>query len=732
MAANNLPQPLTPFIDRREVEEMTTLLDRNRLLTITGFGGVGKTRTAIEIANRHLRNTRSPVWFVDLSSLRAGTSVVEQIAAALGISLSTSDNATAQLVAAVVSQNLLIVLDNCEHVVTDVSHVVGSLLRDCPNVSILTTSRELLGLPNEIVYRLPSMQIPEHAIERIDDALMYPALALFMQRLHYADPKLTLGLEQIPAVVEICRKLDGIPLAIELAAARVPTTGLETLRARLADALIQFAGRGLPSRHQTMEATISWSFLLLDEDEQTLLKRISIFAGGFSLEAAEIVCSTSPLSIENIANLLTRLVDKSLVNIFDVAAAPRYSLLEVVRAFSFGQLSASEYAESARNHADWIATIGDTFSARISDPKAWRIELENARAAVNWCIAGGSQADVVLAARIIGGWWRIWPYMELRQFATDLLAILDDVPANYAMIAMLFTKKLATYDADGLPALIEQATPFLERAGDAEGIARLHGQLALHYAQLGFFERANDSISIAKRYYDADEDRRRGLTYFFVSRTCAWVVASQGEIERARHQLTESDRQIELHGADVDIQSEMLCARAEIEFAAGETALAIELSVRALNLMSSLRSKGPSQWVTITRINLSGYLLFNGDVDEAERVGKLALSDAPGRMTDQANPYILLPIQVVAAVAAIRGRSQLAAALLGFLDIAYERLGVLMLPETDRRSYDILIRSLQEQLTADEIATLRLQGHALDLDAVRELLDINSPHSLGV
>ncbi len=729
--ASNLQRPLTPFIDRSEVDELAPLLERHRLVTITGSGGVGKTRTAIEVSHRRLREAGAPVSFVDLSLLRDGSLVVEQIAAALEINLSGSNEALAALVAAVSSRKLCLVLDNCEHVIADVSHVVGALLRDCSSLSILITSREILGMSNEVVYRLPSLEIPENRIESIEEAQSYPALALFIQRVQYADTRLVLGVDQISAIVEICRKLDGIPLAIELAAARVPTTGLDTLRARLNDAFILSGGRDLPPRQQTMEATISWSFRLLNEDEQTLLQRVSIFAGGFTLDAAEIVCSGGILSTEDAAGLLTRLVEKSLVNVLHVADKPRYTLLESIRSFGLERLKTTEYAETARRHVEWLAAKGDALRAKLDDAIGLRFELDNARAAIAWCLESGSQTDVALAARIVGGWHRIWGaadrHVELQQHVADVLEKLDDVEANYALIARLWRARVNTQNLGGQALiLIQEAAPFLERAGDAEGIAFMYAQLALADARVGLFAQANESLSLATRYYEADENRKQGEVYYYVSGATAWVLCAQGKIEQARAELVAQDGQMKCHGADMFRQSQRLCALAEIEFASGETALAIELCNKALHMMLALHVKVASRWVSVTFSNLSSYMLVNGDLAEAERCGKQAVAHAPNGLFDHLNPHVLLPIQHLAAVAAIRRRSHLAAALLGFIDASYRRAGVTRLAETDKRSYDILVTSLGEQLSANEIAKLRVEGEALDFEAVCELLEIAS------
>jgi predicted ATPase len=265
-----------------------------------------------------------------------------------------------------------------------------------------------------------------------------------VQRARYTDANLVLGDEHIPAVVEICRKLNGIPLAIELAAARLPTIGLETLRAGLTEAFALSGGRDLPARQQTMTATISWSFDLLSDPERRLLERISIFTGGFTLDAAESVRSGDGVPAEAVADLTMRLVDKSLLNVADAGERTRNTLLDSIRTFGLGRLHGSgETWAVARRHAQWLAFHATAINSQFlaSPILVWLPEIDNARSAIEWCLESDQQADIELAAQIASGLRRIWiatnRCLVLYSRSGELLKKLDDREHNYRIIANL-------------------------------------------------------------------------------------------------------------------------------------------------------------------------------------------------------------------------------------------------------------------------------------------------------
>ena len=725
--ANNLPRPLTPLIDREEIDEVAALLERHRLVTITGSGGVGKTRTAIEASFRRAA-TGVPVTFVDLSSIRDGDLVVSEIASNLEARISQGDDALPSLVAALAARDLSLVLDNCEHVLADVTRAVTALLRGCPSVAVLATSRELLGLSNEVVYRLPSLQVPTASISTLEEAVSYSAVALFVGRAEHADAQLSLGIDDMSAVIGICRMLDGIPLAIELAAARVRNAGLENVLARFKDTLAVPGGRDLPPRQKTMAAAITWSYDLLNDAERRVFERISVFAGSFTLEAAEAVSSGAGVPPEDAGGLLMRLVDKSLVNITRVADQTRYTQLESIRSFGIDRLQKSaDLTASARRRAEWFADLADMLEGRsVRAISTYFPDLDNARATIEWCLGTGEKDEVSLAARIAGGMRRVWTaqgrLFELDHYVAAILEKLEDVEENHTLIARLWRARVSSQATLSF-SVLEQATPYFERVGDFEAIAMINAQVASAEARVGSFIRANDLLSRAASYFEARDDRRKGRTYFLFATIAIWVFCAQGKIARARTEFASLRRSVRPNGTAPDMEADMLTIGSEIEFASGNSALAFDLGTRALEMYRTASLGSTSELGA--RINLINYALHCGNLDEAERSGKLALTQI--RSQRNAHPRAdelidALTIQHLAAVAAQRRQSRLAATLRGFVDATYRRAGITSVPEIDRRSYNTLVSSLSESLSDNELATLRAEGETLDFETAAELL----------
>jgi predicted ATPase/DNA-binding XRE family transcriptional regulator len=726
--ASNLPRPLTMLIEREEIDEVAALLERHRLVTITGSGGVGKTRTAIEASSRRAA-AGVPVTFVDLSSLRDGDLVVSEIASNLEARISQGDDALPSLVAALAARDVSLVLDNCEHVLADVTRAVTALLRGCPSVTVLATSRELLGLSNEVVYRLPSLQVPATRISTLEEAVSYSAVALFVGRAEHADAQLSLGIDDMSAVIGICRMLDGIPLAIELAAARVRNAGLENVLARFKDTLAVPGGRDLPPRQKTMEAAISWSYDLLNDAERRVFERISVFAGSFTLEAAEAVSSGAGVPPEDAGGLLMRLVDKSLVKITRVADQTRYTQSESIRSFGLDRLQKSAaLITSARRRAKWFADLADMLEGSpVRAISTYFPDLDNARATIEWCLGTGKKDDLTLAARIAGGMRRVWTsqgrLFELDHYVAAILEKLEDIEENHTLIARLWRARVSSQATLSF-SVLEQATPYFERVGDFEAIAMINAQVASAEARVGSFIRANDLLSRAASYFfEARDGRRKGRSYFLFATIAIWVFCAQGEIARARTEFASLRRNVRLNGTVPDMEADMLNIASEIEFASGNSALAFDLGTRALEMYKT-NSLGSASELG-ARINLINYALDCGNLDEAERSGKLVLARIRSdRDTHPRADELIdaLTIQHLAAVAAQRRQSHLAATLLGFIDATYRRAGITSVPEIDRRSYNTLVGSLSESLSDGELATLRAEGEALDFETAAELL----------
>jgi predicted ATPase/DNA-binding XRE family transcriptional regulator len=721
---NNLPRATTSFVERAEVERIQALARLHRCVTIVGPGGIGKTRTAVEAADRLAQATGRAAFFVDLSSLRDEGKIAAEIAATLGCDSSRSEDEqmSALLVAALASRNILLVLDNCEQIIAGVAALTAELLAGAPSISLIVTSRERMGLSGEIVFRLPSLRLPDETVTTAEVASTYPAIALFLQRARHAGARLTLDAPQVRTVVEICKKVDGVPLAIELAAARLPAMGLRTLRDRLRDALAIPGSVDFPARQRTLEMTIAWSFDLLSPEEQAVLLRVSIFSGSFVLDAAEAVGFNEQVAKDAVLIVLTNLVEKSLVNVTLAGDRAHYALLESIRAFGQRRLhEQGTYADVARLHAAWYADKADAVRTLSREAILGLIpEIDNPRSAIEWCLASGSQSDVQLAARIALGTNAIWGIRgrrpALRRYLIEIIDRLEDDEANYALIAGLWKSRVDTFDLCDR-ALIDEATPFLERAGNLLAIASLNSKLAMAEAGAGAFDLANASQARAAAYFDADVERRKGHYYYFFGNTGAWILFSQGNYDGARAQLANVLAAMDEQGASPAQRADTLGLLAEIEDASGNPSTAIRVARQTLDLYGT---SARSTLIGITMSNLCGYLLRSGgDLAEAERYGEQALRTLAAVQAEGEHWHALVAALNLAATIALRGRLHIAVVMFGFIEAEFRRTSY-RLSETDRASYDILLKSIRSSDT--DLERLRAEGAALNFHEVVDLL----------
>jgi non-specific serine/threonine protein kinase len=420
-----LPRPLTELIGReQEVREVVERVTAVRLVTLTGAGGVGKTRLAIKVAEELIEDYRDGVWFVELAALSDPAFVPQAVASALGLR-ETSGRPLAETIAEYLrDQQALLVLDNCEHLLMECTRLTDIWLRDCPRLKILATSRHSMGIAGEAVWRVPSLLVPSaQAVavrqkDRLSALIRYEAIRLFVQRTVHANPDFRVTPANIGAIAQVCQQLDGIPLALELAAARMKAMSVEQIAARLADrfGLLTGGSRTALPRHQTLEATMDWSYGLLSAPEQALLRRLSMFAGGWTLEAAEAVCAQNggvdSVEIGEVLDPLSSLVDKSLVVYEEWGGTPRYRLLETVRQYAQERLQETGELEAVQErHRDFFLRLaqhtppsGDRLQPQWLD--RLESELDNFRSAFATCRAAphGGQGMLRLAVDLEGLW----------------------------------------------------------------------------------------------------------------------------------------------------------------------------------------------------------------------------------------------------------------------------------------------------------------------------------------
>ena len=433
--ARNLPAQLTSFVGReRELAEVRRLLDTTRLLTLTGPGGTGKTRLALQVAAAPLERFPQGVWLAELAPLIDPAGVPAAVAAAVGVHEEAGQPLLATLVAALRTRALLLVLDNCEHLLDAGAGLVEALLRGCPQVRMIATSREVLGIAGETVWRVPSLALPAAGTLPPPDVLaQVEAVRLFVERAKAVQPHFALTAQNAPVVVQICRRLDGIPLALELAAARLGGLSIDELAARLDHRfrLLTGGSRTALPRQQTLQAAVDWSYDLLSASERTLFNRLAVFSGGFTLEAAEAVCAGEPIAKIEVLDLLLRLVDRSLViGEESDGNVDRYRLLETMRQYGRERLAAQGEAEAL--YALHFAHFRDAAErVALAQRDLQRMELdrleaehENLRQALGWALdLGAAQEGLRLAGALGNFWWRRGYFGEGRRWLGTLLLL---------------------------------------------------------------------------------------------------------------------------------------------------------------------------------------------------------------------------------------------------------------------------------------------------------------------
>jgi len=470
---NNLPQQLTSFIGReKEIAEIGALLAKARLLTLTGSGGSGKTRLCLQAAAESLEQFPDGAWFVELAPLVNPDLVPQTVATVLGVTEEPGKPIIQTLSEHLKHKRLLLLLDNCEHLLEACAKVVNPLMHQCRGVHILASSREALGVEGEQTYRVPSLSLPDRKqAQTLQTLSTYESVQLFIDRALLVRADFQVTNQNAPALASVCCHLDGIPLAIELAAARVRSLSVEEIDGKLDQRFGLLAGgsRTALPRHRTLRALIDWSYDLLNEHEQRLLQRLSVFAGGWTLAAAEQTCADDGVADGEILDLLTSLSDKSLVSVEQNDGHSRYRLLETVRQYARARLMESGGEAVEERHRDYFLALAEQAAgAQLTGEnlRHWspllELESDNLRTALQWSIDDPTRAQAAL--RICGAlrsyWWRWGRGSEGRDWCDKALRSASSAEPTKPLLEALIASGVMQYAIGDLTA----ATSTYERA----------------------------------------------------------------------------------------------------------------------------------------------------------------------------------------------------------------------------------------------------------------------------
>lgn len=736
--SHNLPQQTTSFIGREEdVADIRALLQQARLVTLSGAGGIGKTRCALQAGAELLEEYADGVWFIDLAPVRDANLVASTIGRVFELRETPNQSPNDILAHHLKNKQLLLIFDNCEQVVSEASRIAGSLLRECPNVRILATSREALNIAGEKLHRIPSLCVPPVEIKALTAAaaLGFSAVALFQERAQSANPLFSVTDANALTIAQICRRLDGIPLAIELAAARLRILAPAQLLEKLNERFRVLAGgdRAALPRQQTMRALIDWSFDLLCEREQSVFRQVSIFADGFTLETAAGVCANEELDELDLVDIIQSLCDKSLVLAEPHGESMRYRLLESMNAYGREKLAACANAnETAERHAETFARFVECLEERheMLTPQEWLLqgesEIENLRSALTYSFSTkgnplpGQRIAVVLP-RIFGVLAATeglrWVHAAMQRVndetPREIVAGLELAHASLASVFNQFGNALsAAQRALDLYVALDRPT------GVADAL-RLAGRSLVY---LGRVEEGENLLQEALNNRRARGSSRIGgiLADLAVAR------AYQNDLPGARALFARASAMYE-EREDASKIAVTAATLAEAEFAGGNAREAVRLAEEAL---ASARVLGRFRTAEVILGNLAAYNVELGEFDAARAAAREALEILQNQ-TDAIS--VVFDVQHLAAVAGLKAWSDAesaleqrmrAARLLGFVQ---KRLAVLEVEReyTEQCGYTKLLGELCMVFKPEELQPVMDDGAGWSEEkAISEALQI--------
>jgi len=713
---------MTRLIGREaELAALVTVLESVRLVTLVGPSGIGKTRLAVAVGHAVAGKFPGGARLLDLAPLADPGLVGGALAAAMGLRLAAGEDVVEAIAASVGTLPSLLIFDNCEHLLAPAASLAGTLLRRCAGLSVIATSQEPLRIGAETVFRLDPLAVPPRAYG--DEAALerFGAAELFLRRVEAADRRFKLTAENGAAVADICRALDGIPLALEMAAARVPGFGVEGLRARLKDRLrlLMAGARTADGRHQTLRGTVAWSYDLLEPADQAVFRRLGVFAGGFSADAAVAILRGEGDDEWSVLDAIFRLVDKSLV-VADGGEVPRYFLLETPKLFALEKLAAHDEAAAytARHAAYFEAFMSRCYEEWESTPdEIWRAraapELDNVRAALDWALeasgkgalaAPGAQETAVSlagpAARLLD---KLALLGEGRRYLERAAALAtDELPAPAR--ARLFRQIGNFWHMSDRPralAALERAEALYRAAGDTLNLGAVLALIGPVRSFLGQRAEAAAALREARAILQGSNAQKSLLNVF---NNLGVLAAINADMPEAREHFERALSLARRSGAAL-AEVPMLVNLAEIEFWLGNPDAAASRGEAAV---AYLRGAGQTEDLGWALVNLAAYRLVAGRRAEAATSAREALA-----LVRPIGGFILRAcLQQWALLAAGAGEVFDAARLTGFTDAGYLAAGEPRQP-TEQRVYEELVALLRAHLSSADFQRLLAEGASL-------------------
>jgi predicted ATPase len=715
---NNLPIQLSSFIGREyQMTESGKLLSATRLLTFIGPGGTGKTRLSLQLAAEHLSDFKDGVWLIELAPLTDPAFIIFAIASVFNIrevqGVSLFDLVADYLRA----KQILLILDNCEHLVEASAQVAEQLLHLCPQLKIIVSSREALGIPGEVVFRVPSLNLPDQTSS--DGSLMEcEATRLFIERAIKAEPRFQLSEHNTASIIQICHRLDGIPLALELAAARVKLFTPEQIAERLDDRfkLLTGGSRTALPRQQTLRALIDWSYQSLNEREQRSLRRLAVFSGGWTFGAAESVVGEA-----DALDGLLGLVNKSLVNVEEQNGESRYRFLETIRQYAMEKLLESGGAIETRNrHFDYVLHIAEVAEEKMfgAESADWldqmEVEHDNLRVAFEWSIANYPEKGLKLAEALAGFWTSRDYNSEARAVCRALLMQTETLPdldrERGSVYALLGWNSITTGDHKTGRAAAEASLALAKKVNDTKTLVRAYSVLALSSIFLGDFPTAQAAVLEGETI--ARQNGFMGELGLILSIRAQTTYFGERDVVRTKAYLEESDS---------------LARGAGYRWTASMSAFGLARVAAAMGDLETARAKflesaeianefGNKRIVYSSQSELAHVLREHGEIDEPLKIYRELLPKWKDLGHRAAAAHEL---ECIGFIFSKKGDTQRAAQLLGSAEVLRAAIDSSM-TTMERTEYEQEISALRSKMNKVDFEKARSEGREMTMDQAIE------------